>query len=189
MNERELRFSEFVKPDVNTDDKQEVTGYALLFDNITILFEENGVQYKEVIARGALDNADISDVPFKYNHSENVMIMARTRNNTLKLSIDEKGLFICADLAKTSVGRDMYQLIARGDIDKMSFAFTVIEDSYDILTHTRTILKIGKLYDVSAVDLPAYEDTSINVRSYFNEKIQKQEIERLKKIIAIQTRL
>jgi hypothetical protein len=109
----------------------------------------------------------MSDVPFKYNHSDSFMIMARTRNQTLQLIRDDNGLKIRAQLADTTDGRDLYELIKRGDVDKMSFAFTVRGDSYDNKTRTRTIQDIDKLFDVSAVDFPAYDTTSISARSFF----------------------
>ena len=187
---REIRLAELRALDLENDN-QLVQGYALVFDQPTVLYEYGGVEYKEVIARGALDEADLTDVPFKYNHSDNVMIMARTRNKTLQLTIDDTGLLINADLAKTTSGKDMYELIRRGDIDKMSFAFRVKEDSYDRETNTRTILKISKLYDVAAVDMPAYDQTSISARSYFEERTleNSKEIVLLRKKILVKTYL
>lgn len=187
---REIRLAELRALDLENDN-QLVQGYALVFDQPTVLYEYGGVEYKEVIARGALDEADLTDVPFKYNHSDNVMIMARTRNKTLQLTIDDTGLLINADLAKTTSGKDMYELIRRGDIDKMSFAFRVKEDSYDRETNTRTILKISKLYDVAAVDMPAYDQTSISARSYFEEKTleSSKELVLLRKKLLIKTYL
>lgn len=161
--------------DPNNDNEMIVEGYAVVFDQPTVMYEFDGVQYMEVIDRKALDNADLSDVPFKYNHSDNVMIMARTRNKTLQLIRDEKGLFIRASLAPTSSGKDLYTLIKRGDIDKMSFAFTVEEDSYNRETHTRNITKIKKLFDVAAVDTPAYDTTSISARSFFDLEREKEQ--------------
>lgn len=194
MNKKEIRTAELraaLGVDVN---EQIVEGYALVFDQETVLFEMDGVQYKEIIDRNALLGADLSDVPFKYNHSDNVMVMARTRNNTLQLTPDDKGLFIHASLAQTTTGKDMYTLIQRGDIDKMSFAFVVKEDNYDRETHTRKILKIEKLYDVAAVDLPAYGQTSISARSYFEtqaeiEATQKAELEEKRKKLILLTYL
>ena len=156
------------------DNKLMVEGYALVFDAPTVIWEYDGVQYKEVIERGALDGADMYDVPFKYNHSSNVMVMARTRNKTLQLAIDEKGLFVRADLALTTTGKDLYTLIQRGDIDKMSFAFSVEEDEYDSKTHTRRIKKFRRIYDVAAVDVPAYEQTSISARGFFELEREKE---------------
>ncbi|MFX4263117.1 HK97 family phage prohead protease [Pelotomaculum propionicicum] len=153
-----------------------VEGRAVVYDSPTVLWEAGGVKYYEVIARGALDGADLSDVPFKYNHSDQHMVMARTRNKTLELTPDEQGLSIRANLADTTSGRDLYALIRRGDVDKMSFAFTVAEESYNKDTRTRSINKFKKIWDVSAVDTPAYSDTSISARSYF-EAAEAAELE------------
>lgn len=161
---RMLDVSAVVEP-VEETAEMIVEGYAIRF-NEPAIFRLNDVEYREIIAPTALDNTDMSDVPLKYNHSDNIMIMARTRNKTLQLIKDEKGLKIRAKLANTTAGRDLYELIKRGDIDKMSFAFTVRKDKYDEETRTRTILDIEKIYDVSAVDLPAYDTTSIYARTF-----------------------
>ena len=187
---KEIRLAELrIAPSQENNIDQIVEGYALVFDVPTVLWEYDGIQYKEIIERGALDGADLSDVPFKYNHSDNVMVMARTRNKTLQLVIDEKGLSVRADLAQTTSGTDLYKLIQREDIDKMSMAMVVSEDEYDRETHTRRIKKIKKLYDVAAVDLPAYDQTSISARSYFDgqqeaEQLAKREQFRHKLLIA-----
>ena len=165
-SKREIRMAE-MRLAQSEPDSMVVEGYAIVFDSPTTIWEYNGIEYKEVIARGALTGTDMSDIPFKYNHSDDVMIMARTRNGTLVTQTDYKGLLIRATLANTSSGRDLYELIKRKDIDKMSFAFTVTSETYDEDTHTRTINKIKKLYDVAAVDMPAYDDTSISARSFF----------------------
>lgn len=159
----------------NTDnDEMIVEGYALTFNKPTVMWEYEGRKYYEVIAPGALDECDMKDVPLKYNHSDNVMIMARTRNKTLTLTRDSKGLYIKASIAPTQAGKDLYTLIKRGDIDKMSFAFTVEEESYNSESRTRTILKIKKLWDVAAVDTPAYDTTSISARSFFEAEAEKE---------------
>lgn len=164
---RELRLFELraLEPEPNSNEMI-VEGRAIVYDSPTVMWEWEGIKYYEVIQRGALDGADLSDVPFKYNHSDNVMIMARTRNKTLELIPDDQGLLIRAKLADTTAGRDLYALIKRGDIDKMSFAFTTKEESYDKETHTRKIIKFKKIWDVAAVDIPAYDDTSISARSW-----------------------
>jgi len=151
-----------------------VEGRAIVYESPTVLYEIDGVKYYEVIARGALDGADIRDVPFKYNHSSAVMVMARTRNKTLELIPDDHGLLIRANLANITAGRDLYELIRRGDVDKMSFAFTVAEDTYDRDTRTRKILKFKRIWDVSAVDTPAYQDTYISARSYFEAQAEAE---------------
>jgi len=148
-----------------------VEGYAATFQP-TVMFEYNGVKYMEQIDALAFSEADMTDIIFNYNHSGKVM--ARTRNKTLIWSVDSNGLYIKARLDGTEEGRKMYEEIKGGYIDRMSFAFVVSEDSMDRDTHTRTVRKIKKVYDVSAVDIPAYESTSISARSYF-EAVAEEE--------------
>ena len=140
-----------------------VQGQAVTFESETVLFKCGNTEYKEVIDRNAFNETDMSDVIFNYNHGGKVV--ARTRNNTLKLSIDSNGLNIEARLDGTEEGRRLYEEIKGGYIDRMSFCFTVKEESYNQETHTWRVLKIDKLYDVSAVDFPAYDTTSISARS------------------------
>lgn len=142
-----------------------VEGYALTFDEPTVLLESQGIQYKEVISRGALANADMTDVIFNYDHTGKVM--ARTRNRTLELMVDDKGLFIRADLSGTEEGRKLYEEIRGGYVDKMSFSFIASDNEYDRETRTRKIKGIKRLIDVSAVSVPAYQTTSIAARSFF----------------------
>jgi uncharacterized protein len=160
------RFETFELRAAEDEKELFVEGYALTFEQPTVLYENNGVQYSENIQRGALNGADLSDVIFNYNHMGKVM--ARTRNKTLDLSINDKGLFIRARLDGTEEGRRLYEEIRGGYIDRMSFSFRIEEDSYDQKSRTRNISKIKKLYDVSAVDIPAYDTTSISARSFFD---------------------
>lgn len=172
MNKKEERFA-----DLSGADNLIVEGYAAIFEKETTLFSYDGIDYKEIIDRNAFQGADLSDVVFKYNHSNDFLILARTTNNTLQLTVDDIGLKITANLADIQAGKDLYGLIKRQDINKMSFAFTVREESYDTKTHTRRILKFDKVFDVSAVDIPAYSDTTITARNYF--KAQNELKERL----------
>jgi HK97 family phage prohead protease len=160
-----------------------VEGYAATFEEPTVLYEYDGVEYKEKIDPMALTQADMSDVIFNYNHGGKVM--ARTRNQTLQLTIDNKGLYVRARLDGTSEGRKLYEEIRGGYIDRMSFAFTVAEDEYQKETRTRVIRKVKKLYDVSAVDIPAYDTTSISARSFFEaqEEIERKEKEKRKRLL------
>jgi uncharacterized protein len=175
---KEHRLMEIRAVQDPNDKEMIVEGYAIRF-NEPATFSFGGEDFFEVIDSRALDKADLTDVPFKYNHSDNVMIMARTRNQTLQLIRDEQGLFIRASLADTTAGRDLYTLIKRGDIDKMSFAFTVDYenngDEYDRKTNTRTITRIKKIWDVAAVDTPAYDSTSISARSFFELEREKEQ--------------
>jgi len=165
-----------------------VKGTAVVFDTPTVLFVCDGIEYKEIIDRHAFDGCDLSDVIFNYNHGGKVV--ARLRNKTLALAITERGLEVEADLSGTQAGRELYEEIDGGYIDKMSFSFSVREAKYDSVTHTRTITKVKKLYDVSAVDIPAYEETSISARSFFTVEHGKElaaleQARRRKKLVAL----
>lgn len=155
-----------------------VEGYATTFDSPYVLWEfEDGTKYYEQIDRHALDGADMSDVIMQYDHAGRVF--ARQSNKTLLLIPDDHGLLIAADLDKTELARGLYEDIAAGMINKMSWAFVVSEDSYDRETHTRTILKIKKVYDVSAVSIPANQDTEISARSFARRSYEAEQQERL----------
>ena len=155
-----------------------VEGYATTFDSPYVLWEfEDGTKYYEQIDRHALDGADMSDVIMQYDHAGRVF--ARQSNKTLLLMPDDHGLLIAADLDKTELARGLYEDIAAGMINKMSWAFVVSEDSYDRETHTRTILKIKKVYDVSAVSIPANQDTEISARSFARRSYEAEQQERL----------
>ncbi len=153
------------------DEEMTVEGYAAIFDMPTVLYSDDGVDYKEVIDRNAFTGSLMKDVVMNYNHQGKPV--ARTKNGTLELFIDDKGLRIKANLSGTEEGRRLYEEIKGGYIDKMSFAFTVSEDSYDRDTHTRRILGFKRLFDVAAVDVPAYDATSISARSYFSVEAEK----------------
>ena len=140
-------------------------GYAVRFDSPTVLFEWDGVEYKEQIASGSLNECRMDDVIFNYNHSGKVM--ARTRNKTLQLEVRNEGLFIRARVDGTEEGRKIYEEVKGGYIDRMSFAFRIREESYDKKDHLWTVKRISRLYDVSAVSMPAYEDTIIEARKNF----------------------
>lgn len=171
-SDREFRsFKEFEIRNEQND--MIVEGYAVTFNEPTVMYSYDGIDYKEQIDDRAFEDADMKDVIFNYNHGGKVI--ARTRNKTLELRLDKKGLYIKAKLDGTDEGRKIYEEIKGGYIDKMSFAFTVSESAYDSENHTRTIRKIKKLYDVSAVDIPAYDTTSISARSFFELEREKEQ--------------
>jgi len=155
-----------------------VEGYATTFEPYE-LYECDGIKYYEQIDRNALEGADMSDVIFQYDHQGKVY--ARQSNKTLILEADDKGLLICADLSKSEAAREMYNEIETGLVTRMSWAFVVSEDSYDRDTRTRKILKIKKVYDVSAVSIPANNDTQISARSYFDGVIEIEKRESLER--------
>ena len=170
-------FSTFELKEIRSDEGERqdyVHGVPVVFNTPTCLFEYEGVKFYEQIDRHAFDNCDMSDVIFNYNHGGRVA--ARIRNNTLKLAINDVCMEMDAFLGGTEYGRNLLEDIRGGYIDKMSFAFVVAEDGeeYDAATHTRTITRIKKLYDVSAVDIPAYDTTSISARDFFTEEYEKE---------------
>lgn len=169
--EIELRNANFSED----DGKMIIEGYAAVFDTPTVIYEKNGVKYIEKISKHAFDKCDMSDCCLKYNHGG--MLLARCRGGSLKLTVDDKGLYFRAELFDTTVARDVYNLIKNGGLDKCSFAFCVRDDEYDKETHTRTVLDIGKLYDVAVVDIPAYQDTSVSARGLFDMEIENERIE------------
>ena len=169
------------------DNKMEIKGYAAVFNS------PETYSYTEVIDSRAFDDADMSDVVLRYNHNDSFMVLARTRNKSLGLNVDEKGLFIDATLQYDITDhRNIFNAIKSGLIDKQSFAFTVDEDNYDYDTDTRTITKIGKVFDVSVVDQPFYNATDVSVARDLNNddflnrreelrKAHEEELERQKK--------
>lgn len=160
-----------------------VEGYATTFDKPYVLFEDvDGTKYYEVIDRHALDNADMSDVIMQYDH--NGRVFARNSNNTLQLDLDDTGFKVTADLSRTELAKGLYEDIAAGMITKMSWAFVVTKDAYDQKTRTRTVLEVKKVYDVSAVSIPANDDTTIAARNYVNGRRELEQREQLAKRVA-----
>ena len=171
-----------------------VEGYASTFEPY-VLYTVDGVDYKERIEPTAFDEADLSDVVFRLEHQGRVY--ARTSAGTVELWHDEHGLGQRTDLGRTQMARDVFADIEAGNYPKMSFAFTVADggDDYDRATHTRTISKIAKVFDVSPVSFPANPGTqlSVSTRAYFDgvieaeraERLEAEERERKKKLIKL----
>lgn len=188
MNNREYRNLQILQPSQQKriDSEYYVEGYATTFNKPYELYEIDGIKYYEVIDRHALDGADMSDVIMQYDHEGKVM--ARLSNKSLIVEPNDSGLFICADLSKSQASKELYEEINNGLITRMSWAFTVGEEEYNRETRTRTIKKVNKVYDVSAVSIPANADTEISARSYLNGviEVEKQELlERRKKILKL----
>ena len=155
-------------------DSMVVEGYAVVFDTPAT----HG--FTEIVDKNAFNGCDMKDVCLKYNHDDSHLILARTRNNSLRLTIDNKGVFIHAELIDTTSNRDIYKMIQAGLLAKMSFAFTVEEEKWDLATDTRTILKIDKLFDVSVVDTPFYDTTSIYARALNTLENEKEKLDNLR---------
>ena len=163
-----------VRADEQDNEKMIVEGYPIVFDKETYI-DMGWDGWYEKIDRNAFANADMSDVALKYNHNDNYFILARTRNESLKLTIDDHGVFMHAELIDTTQNRDVYKMVKSGLLSEGSFAFTVEEqeileignwgaENYEM---HRTIKSIGKLFDVAICPNGAYGDmTEIYARSY-----------------------
>jgi uncharacterized protein len=152
------------------DNGYTVEGYATTFGTAY----EMGRGYFERIDPHALDDADMSDIIFQLNHQGTVL--ARQRNRTLEVECDQHGIRVRADLGGSQAGRDLHESIKNGLIDRMSWGFTVADDGweYDADTRTSTITKVVKVYDVSAVSIPANDGTEIHARSYLDGVIENE---------------
>lgn len=197
MGKMEMRMA-LLEPANNDDEnKQLVEGYAAVFNQRALIWESewSGWKYMEVIDSNAFNGADMSDTVFKYNHGDVAMILARASNNTLTMNTDDKGLRISADIIDTNNGTDVYKLIKRGDLNKMSFAFTVKSERTEVdkenKIYTRTITAFDKIYDVAVVDFPAYDGTSIQARSkeYFVDLEKDLQEEKRRKKLYLMTYL
>ena len=188
LKDREYRNMVLEVRKIEDDENEEkvVRGYASTFDEPYTLYEDDYWRLNEVVDSKAFENTDMSDVIMQYNHEGRVF--ARISNNTLKVEPDERGLLIEANLGGTELGRQLFEEIEGGYTNKMSFGFTVDGEDYldtkdedgKALT-VRTIKSVRKLYDVSAVSIPANNGTSIGVstRSRIDGVIEEVRAERL----------
>lgn len=177
-----------------------VEGYATTFEDPYMLFEDSfdGWKYMEIIDRHALDDADFSDVIMQYDHEGRVY--ARNTNNTLYLEPNDHGLFIAADLSKTSLARQMHEDITVGNVRSMSWAFIPVEEEYsedrENKVFTTRVKRVKKVFDVSAVSYPADPNTEISARNLVNGEIEarrqreslQRETERMRREIALRAK-
>lgn len=185
------------KAEEGEENNYQVRGYATTFNEPYTLWRTSDYEFIEEIDKDAFSECDMSDVIMQYDHEGRVF--ARTSNKTLSLTIDERGLLINADLGGTETGRALYEEIRGGYTNKMSFGFVVKEDERTITedketgkyTVRRKITKISKLYDVSAVSIPANDATEISARNFsegviaeISEEIRKkhEEAEKRKRL-------
>jgi len=203
MDNKEIRMFNFeVRAQQNEEHGHFLEGTPIVFDARTDLG-----YCDEIIAPGALDEADLRDVRFLVNHNTDMIPLARSRNNnehsTMQMTVEENGMNIRVDLdtENNSDARALYSAVERSDLDGMSFMFSVNEDKWEGLETdhpTRTITKLGKIFEVSAVTFPAYEQTSISARglsdalenaraSLESAKAEQRAIEAQKKRIKILT--
>lgn len=180
---KEFRITEIRADAVATTGSLILTGRPIVYDTPTTIHDSAG-EYIEIIKRGALDNADISDVRLLYNHDLSKVPLARTPK-TMQLEIDSAGLTFNANLPSTEEARSIHEAVKRGDLSGMSFAFKVPQggDTYDATTNTRTIHKIEKVLECSVVPFPAYPTTSIEARSAMTQGMKNLEAKKQSKIL------
>ena len=164
----------------NEDEKMRLVGYAAKFNNETLIGDKSW-GFREVIMPTAFDNCDMRKVPLKYNHDDGYLALASTKNGSLKLEVDEIGLRFEAELLDIQNHKDIYKMVESGLLSECSFAFTIdlenngsewVDLEEDI--PLRRIHRISRLFDISLVDIPAYENTEVYARSFeVLEDIQK----------------
>lgn len=185
-NEREYRsmILEFVE-----GEEFVVKGYATTFDDPYVLYEDRDLIIREIIDHDALSNADMSDIILQFDHEGKVY--ARTSNRTLTVGPDAHGLGVMANLGGTAIGRELYEEIKGGYITKMSWGFTVDKEQDEWTSETapdgraletRRIRSVKKIYDVSAVSLPANDATEISARNLSDGVIERVKAERLEQL-------
>lgn len=155
-----------------------VEGKAIVFNEPTLLLNDGSTKYYEMIDSHALDGVDLLNVYLYYNHAEKAL--ARTKNKTLTLDVRPDGLYFRANLIDTSYGKDVYTMVKNGLVDKCSFAFTIADEDFDTDTNTFIVKKIDKLFEISIVDLPAYDDTTVSVSA--RAKVTELETDRQAKL-------
>lgn len=165
-NNSQMRFAPIFNAQVEKkliDTNYYIEGYAARFEPY-VLFTEDGVDYYEQFVREGFANCDMTDIIYLYDHQGKVL--ARQSNGTLIVEVRDDGLFFAADLGKTEAARTLYDEICAGMITKMSWRFALGDYEYDPETRTFTHYTVTKIYDVSAVSIPANNDTEINARSW-----------------------
>ena len=165
-NERQIRALQVFAPTPEAkriDSNYYVEGYAARYEPYVLYELEDGPIY-ERFERGCFNGCDMSDIIFQLNHQGTVM--ARQSNGSLIVEPDENGLFTAADLGRTEAARRLYEEISTGMITKMSWGFIVGEYYFDSATRTIVHTKVKKIFDVSAVSIPANNNTEINARSW-----------------------
>lgn len=181
---KEVRVTEIRAAAAAAEGGHILTGRPIVYDVPTVINDLFG-SYTEIIKRGALDGADLSDVRLMYNHDLSRVPLARTPK-TMQLTVSPAGLEMTAHLPDTESARELYTAVQRGDLSGMSFAFKVPEggDEYDPATNTRTINRIEKILECSVVPFPAYSTTSVEARSHIqNMETRKQALIACNKIL------
>ena len=185
LNEYEIRVAE------DNEGKMIIEGYPIVFDQEAYIGWDDWGFYEKV-DRNAFDGAKMDDVVLKFNHNDDFLPMARTRNKSLQLNVDDHGVFIHAELVDTSENRDIYKMVQAGLLTEGSFAFSVLDDTEELKDGKvhRTIKKIGNLFDVSICTNGAYGNlTEIYARSdEALETVKNAKVEALRHVALLKLR-
>lgn len=141
-----------------------VEGLAARYEPYVLFYDFDGTPVYERFERGCFDGCDMSDIIMQYDHAGKVL--ARTGNGSLLVEVTDEGLFVAADLGRTEAARDLFSDIQEGMVTKMSWRFRVGDYYWDKDTNTIVHRSVKKIYDVSAVSIPANDNTEINARSW-----------------------
>jgi HK97 family phage prohead protease len=171
---RDFRTKFTVTRDETTPEERTIEGYFALYEDETELFD--GVY--EIISKGAFDKTINSDVRALWNHNTQY-VLGRSKNGSLKLQADDKGLFGIIKLPNTQYADDLYELVQRGDIDQASFGFNINDEEFEELASGgyRWRLKEVDLHEISVVTFPAYENTTVQARSKQIELIEQRKLQ------------
>ena len=193
-NERQIRALQIFSPvpeQKRIDSNYYVEGYAARYEPYVLWEDDDGPIY-ERFEPGCFDGCDMSDIIFQLNHQGTVM--ARQSNGSLIVEADQTGLFTAADLSRTEAARRLYEEISTGMITKMSWGFILGEYYYDKDTRTIVHKTVKKIFDVSAVSIPANQNTEINARSWVDGVIDlaarsEAELEERRRRLRLKTKL
>jgi len=174
LNTRDFKTNFKVTRDDGNDEERIIEGYFSLYENETELFPN----YFEIISKGAFDKTLTNDIRGLWNHNSQ-FVLGRTKNGTMELKTDDKGLFARIKLPNTSYAEDVWSLISRGDVDQCSFGFNIVDETLEELANGGYRWRINEidLHEVSVVTFPAYENTSVLARSKEIEDLEKRKLQ------------
>ena len=182
QNDIEIRDAEGIDVSDDVNKSMKIEGVAVRFDTPSCIFtDSDGTQYFETVAAGAFDGVDFINTILRYNHDDSVPVLASCKNGTMSIAVDDDKLSLTATLADTTSARDIYQLVKSGTVGGLSIAFRTAENGDEYTGNTRIIKKIAELIEISIVDHPAYQNTSVAVRSI--ERARKQREDKRKQLI------
>jgi uncharacterized protein len=181
LNKRDFRTKFEITRAEETPDENVIEGYFALYESETELWENSF----EIITKGAFDKTLNNDIRALWNHNTQY-VLGRSKNGSLQLKADEKGLFGTIRLPNTQYANDLYALVSRGDIDQASFGFNIVDEDLEELASGGYRWRINEidLHEISVVTFPAYENTSIQARTKQLEQLQQRKLQEQKEALS-----